>query len=165
MTISDHTTAGVSLYGNSQAAIYNLNQIANSNQIVHNGTGTDPERAGIVVDNGSQIYLNGASIQNSGGPGILGRMHATLDVEGSTFTANAAGAIVCDSSTALETDLARSVLGSANACRVSAPDNHHQHGPGSMNQGIPDWRRMKARSMKIGQMHSSRPPNASPAPK
>jgi hypothetical protein len=158
VTISDHTTAGVSLYGNSQAAITN-------NQIIHNGTGTDPQRAGIVVDNGSQASVIGVSIQNNGGPGILGRMHATLDVEGSTFAANAAGAIVCDASTALETDLAHSVLGSANACRVSAPGNHHEHGPGNMNLGIPDWRKMKARSMKIGQMHSSHSRNVSPLSK
>jgi hypothetical protein len=62
---------------------------------------------GILETNGWQALVNRASIQSNGGPGILGRLHATLDVEGSTFTSNA-GAIVCDQSTALETDLPHS---------------------------------------------------------
>jgi hypothetical protein len=155
VTITDHTTAGVSLYGNSQTAIYN------SNQIVHNGTGTDSDRAGIQVTNGSQALVSTASIQNNGGPGILGLLHATLDVEGSTFSSNAGGAIACDQSTALETDLPHSVLGSANACTVSSPGNHQPHGSGNMNLGLPDWRSIKARSVKLNGMITSHHKNVS----
>jgi hypothetical protein len=157
--ISDHTTAGVSLYGNSQAAIYN------STQIVHNGTGTDSDRAGIQVTNGSQALVNTASIQNNGGPGILGLMHATLDVEGSTFSSNAGGAIVCDQSTALETDLSHAVLGPANACKVSAPGNHRPHTSASVNLGLPDWQGIKAHSIKLNRMITSHHKNVSPVVK
>lgn len=155
VTISDHTTAGVSLYGNSQAAIYN------SNQIVHNGTGTDSNRAGIQVENGSQVLVSTASIQNNGGPGILGLMHATLDVEGSTFSSNASGAIVCDQSTALETDLPHSVLGSANACTVSSPGNHQPHASANMNLSLSGWQSSKARSIKLNRMITSHHTNVS----
>lgn len=155
VTITDHTTAGVSLYGNSQTAIYG------SNQIVHNGTGTDSDRAGIQVTNGSQALVRTASIQNNGGPGILGLMHATLDVEGSTFSSNAGGAIACDQSTALETDLPQSVLGSANACTVSSPGNHQWHESGNMNLGLPDWQSIKARSVKLNGMITSHRKNVS----
>ena len=156
VTISDHTTAGVSLYGNSQAAIYN------SNQIVHNGTGTDSDRAGIQVKSGSQALVSTASIQNNGGPGIIGLLHATLDVEGSTFSSNAGGAIVCDPSTALETDLPHSVLGSANACTVSSSGNHQPHGSANMNLGLPDWQNIKARSIKLNRMITSHHANVPP---
>jgi hypothetical protein len=159
VTISDHTIAGVSLSGNSQAAIYN------SNQIVHNGTGTDSARAGIVVDNGSQASVNGASIGNNGGPGILGLIHATLDVEGSTFTSNTAGAIVCDQSTALETDLPHSVLKSANACLVSEPGMHHGHDSNAANLSLPDWRSIKARAMKLYAMNARHHPSPAPLAK
>jgi hypothetical protein len=159
VTIADHTSAGVSLYGNSQAAIYN------SNQIVNNGTGTDSDRAGIKVTSGSQALVSTASIQNNGGPGILGLLHATLDVEKSTFSSNAGGAIVCDQSTVLETDLPHSVLGSANACTVSSPGNHQPHGPGNMNLGMPDWLSIKARSIKLNRMITSHHTNVSPSVK
>ncbi len=147
VTVSDHTTAGVSLYGNSQAAIYD------SNQILHNATGTDRDRAGIFVDNGSQAYVSTAKIQDNGGPGILGLVHATLDVEGSTFSSNAGGAIVCDGSTALQTDLSSSMLGEANACKVSSDAPSAQlRRSNNLNLNLPDWRSAKARAMKLCQM-------------
>jgi hypothetical protein len=156
VTISGHTIAGVSLYGNSQAAIYGVN-----NLIANNGTGTDSHRAGIQVEQGSQAFVSNAAIQNNGGPGILALLHATLDVEGSTFSSNAAGAIVCDGSVALQTDLPHSVLGSANACRVSSdPGKGHQSSSQSAN--LPDWRGIKARSLKLNQLHH---PVATPAAK
>jgi hypothetical protein len=161
VTISDHTTAGVSLYGNSQAAILNLNQIANSNHIVHNGTGNDPDRAGIVVDNGSQAFVSAASIQNNGGPGILGRVHATVDVEGSTFSSNAGGAIVCDGSTALQTDLSGADLGEANRCKVSSgPGGHYRRGASGLALSLPDWQSIKTRSMKVYQISAQHQPAA-----
>jgi len=159
VTIADHTTSGVRLYGNSQAAIFN------SNQIVHNGTGTDSERAGIEAEQGSQAYVSDATIQDNGGPGILGLTHATLDVEGSTFSSNSAGAIVCDQSTALETDLPHSSLKAANACTVSAPGNHHGHGSGDMRLSLPDWRSSKARAKKLSQMRIPHQPVAAPLSK
>jgi hypothetical protein len=150
VTVSGHTTAGVSLYGNSQAAIYS------SNQILHNGTGKGTRRAGIQVEQGSQAFVSDATIKDNGGPGILGLVHATLDVEGSTFNSNTGGAIVCDKTTALETDLPHSVLGPASACEVSLPGNDIEHGASNMNLSLPDWRSIKARSIRISRMGSTR---------
>jgi hypothetical protein len=142
--VTGHTSAGISLYGNSQAAI-----ITPTVQISGNGTGTGPDRAGIVVEQGSQALVSDAAIQSNGGPGILALLHATLDVEGSSFSSNAGGAIVCDQSTALETDLGHHVLGSANACTVAPPRSHHPHGIGDMSLSLPNWQRIKARSIKL----------------
>ncbi|UWZ86512.1 right-handed parallel beta-helix repeat-containing protein [Occallatibacter riparius] len=148
VTISDHTTAGISLYGNSQAAV-----LYSNNQISHNGTGTDSHRAGILVEQGSQLYLTDAIIRNNGGPGVLGLTHATLDIEGSNFSSNAGGAVACDKSSVLETDLPHPVLGSANSCTVSTPGKLHAHGAFSMN--VPDWKGMKAHSLKVNRMITS----------
>jgi hypothetical protein len=115
---------------------------------------------GILETNGWQALVNRASIQSNGGPGILGRLHATLDVEGSTFTSNA-GAIVCDQSTALETDLPHAVLGPANACKVSSRGNHQPHTSASMNLGLPDWQSLKAHSIKLNRMITSHHTNVS----
>ena len=150
VTVADHTTAGISLYGNSQAAIYN------SNQIVHNGAGSGSRRAGIQVEQGSQAYISDATIQSNGGPGILALVHATLDVEGSTFSANTGGAILCDQSTALETDLAPSVLGAANRCQVSSDPGQHLHEASvGLSLSLPDWQSLKARSIKLNRMSTS----------
>jgi len=73
-------------------------------------------------------------------------------VEGSTFTSNAGGAIVCDASTVLETDLPHSVLGSANACAISAPGGQPPHGSDKLGLSLPDWQRVKARSIKLNSM-------------
>ena len=153
--VTGHTTAGISLYGNSQAAI----AMGSASDISGNGTGTGPGRAGIVVEQGSQALVSGATIQNNGGPGILGLVHATLDVESSTFSSNAGGAIVCDQSTALATDLPHSALGSANACTVAPPGNHG-HGVGNMSLGMPNWQFAKARSIKLNSMILSHHLNA-----
>jgi hypothetical protein len=146
--VTGHTIAGVSLYGNSQAAIYGA-----TDRIANNGTGTDSHRAGILVEQGSQAFVSNAAIQNNGGPGILGVAHATLDVEAATFSGNGGGAIVCDSSTALQTDLPHSALGSANACVVSSgAGNHHPNGSSAVNVSLPDWQSMKVRAMKVNQL-------------
>jgi hypothetical protein len=147
VTIANHTVAGVRLYGNSQFSIDGVN-----NTITNNGTGTDADHAGILVEQGSQAHVSDATIQNNGGPGVLGLLHATLDVEGSTFTSNAGGAIVCDGSTALETDLPHSVLGSANACTVSIPRNQHPQRAGNLVLSLPDWRGVRARSIGLSQV-------------
>ena len=157
VTISDHTTAGITLYGNSQASL-----AYNSNQIVHNGTGTDSRRAGILVEQGSQLYLDDAIVRNNGGPGVLGLTHATLDIEGSNFSSNAGGSVLCDKSSVLETDLPHPMLGSANSCTVSTPSSHRAHG--AFATLVPDWRSTKAHSIKVNRMITShhRPMTAYP---
>jgi hypothetical protein len=115
------------------------------------------------VEQGSKAYVSDATIQNSGGPGILGLAHATLDVEGSTFSSNAAGAIVCDDSASLQTDLAPAVLGQANRCMISSNPGENVHNASSdLNLSLPDWQSIKARSIKLNRMISSHHTNVSP---
>jgi len=111
--ILDHTIAGVDVYSNSQANIFN------GNQITHNGTGLDPGRAGLRVDGNSQAYVRGITFSQNGGPGILELVNSSVDLGSSTFSFNAGGAVVCDGSAVLKSDLPASALGTANTCRVA----------------------------------------------
>jgi hypothetical protein len=145
--IADHTGVAVDLYGNSEADIFG------ANQITHNGYGNDPDGAGIRVDSNSQVYLRSAVITRNGGPGVLGLVGSTLDVAGSTFSANAGGAIACDSSANLTTDLPSSVLGPANSCKVS--HGFRNHGHDGANFHVPDWRGAKAHGVKMHAMNAT----------
>jgi hypothetical protein len=111
--ILDHTIAGVDVYANSQANIFN------GNQITHNGTGLDPGRAGLRVEGNSQAYVRGITFSQNGGPGILGLVNSSVDLGSSAFSSNAGGAVLCDGSAVLKSDLPSSTLGTANACRVA----------------------------------------------
>jgi hypothetical protein len=111
--ISDHTVAGIDVYANSQA------DISNANQITHNGTGLDPGGAGLRVDGNSQAYVRGATFSGNGGPGILELVNSSVDIGSSTFFSNAGGAVVCDGSAVLKSDLPSSTLGTSNMCRVA----------------------------------------------
>lgn len=97
--ITNHSYAGVEVYGNSQANIYGPNQISNN--------GTDfyaQERAGIVIDGNSQAYITGTTISQNGGPGIMVLVNSSVDISGATFAGNAAGPVLCDSSAWLASD-------------------------------------------------------------
>jgi hypothetical protein len=111
--IIDHTTAGVDIYSDSQAAIYGNNQIS------HNGTGLDPSRSGILLEGNSQAYIRGATISQNGGPGVLNLVNSSADVSGTTFVSNAGGPVTCDGTAVLNSDSSTSTLGSSSACRVS----------------------------------------------
>jgi hypothetical protein len=143
--IQDHSSAGIDVYGNSQLAI--LSGVAN--QITHNGFGTDPARAGIRLAANSQAYVRDATISGSGGPGILELVNSSLDVAGTTFASNAHGAIACDGSTVLVSDLPPSALGSANSCKVGGPSSHHNQ---TASFTMPNWKQQKALSDKIHAM-------------
>jgi len=116
------------------------------NQIVGNGFGTDATRAGIRLDGNSQAYVRDAVITQSGGPGILEQINSSLDLAGSTLTANAGGAIACDGSAVLVSDLPASALGSANSCKVGVPSSNHN---GNSSFNVPNWKQQKALSDKI----------------
>jgi Right handed beta helix region len=146
--ILDHATAGIDVYGNSQVSIYN-----GSNQIIHNGFGLDAARAGIRVEGGSQVYMRNATVVGNGGPGVLGLVNSSLDIAESSFSSNAAGAVVCDGSAALVTDLPSGTLGAANSCKVHTSSGG-RHG-NSANFPVPDWRRQKAAADKMDAMASS----------
>jgi Right handed beta helix region len=144
--IQDHPTAGIDVYGNSQLTFLSG---FGSNQVTHNGFGTGPARAGIRLEGNSQGQIRGAGISQSGGPGILNLVNSSVDVGGSTFSSNAGGAIACDGSAVLVSDLPPSALGPANACRVGGQSSHNRD---HFAFTIPDWKRQKASSDRMHAM-------------
>jgi hypothetical protein len=100
--ITDHTSAGVDIYSNSQA------YIIGANQVLRNGTLTNPRTAGIRVDGNSEAFLRGGQVAQNNGPGILALVNSSVDFTGVTFAGNAQGEIIdCDSSSWMVSDLAR----------------------------------------------------------
>jgi hypothetical protein len=100
--ITDHTAAGVDLYANSQA------YFNGSNQILRNGTLSDPRSAGIRVDGNSEVFLRGGQVAQNSGPGILALVNSSADFTGVSFSGNAGGEIItCDSSSWMVSDLTR----------------------------------------------------------
>lgn len=100
--ITDHTSAGVDLYGNSQA------YFLGTNQVLRNGTVTDPRSAGIRVDGNSEAFLRGGQVAQNKGPGILALVNSSVDFTGVNFSGNAEGEITdCDSSSWMVSDLGR----------------------------------------------------------
>ncbi len=139
--IEDHTSAGIELTGNSQGDFF-----SGQTQIVHNGYGADPLRAGILVDDNSEAYVRLTSITQSGGPGILTLMNSSADVAESTFNSNLGGDVECDSSAVLSTDLTPAMLGRGNSCKTpSVPRTRHQ----AANIQVPDWHKQKANADRI----------------
>jgi len=132
-----HTTAGIDVFGNSQAAIY-----LGSNVISQNGFGTDPARAGIRVDGNSEAYLRNAVISQNGGPGVLALINSSVDSFGSTFSSNAGGSFACDTSATVTGDMTASSLGSANLCKAPGNSGSQHRFPGMTK--APDWHSQKA---------------------
>jgi hypothetical protein len=100
--ITDHTSAGVDLYGNSQA------YFLGANQVLRNGTVTDPRSAGIRLDGNSEAFLRGGQVAQNNGPGILALVNSSVDFTGVNFSGNAEGEIIdCDSSSWMVSDIAR----------------------------------------------------------
>jgi hypothetical protein len=100
--IMGHTSAGVDIYSNSQA------YFNGSNQVLQNGTISDPRSAGIRVDGNSQVLLRGGQVAQNNGPGILALVNSSADFTGVSFAGNAEGEIIdCDSSSWMVSDLTR----------------------------------------------------------
>ncbi len=100
--ISDHTSAGVDVYSNSQA------YFNGANQVLQNGTVSDPRSAGIRVDGNSQVLMRGGQVTQNNGPGILALVNSSADFTGVTFGGNLQGQIItCDSSSWIVSDLAQ----------------------------------------------------------
>jgi hypothetical protein len=100
--ITGHTSAGVDIYSNSQA------YFNGSNQVLQNGTISDPRSAGIRVDGNSQVLLRGGQVAQNNGPGILALVNSSVDFTGVTFSGNAQGQVItCDSSSWMVSDLSR----------------------------------------------------------
>jgi hypothetical protein len=138
--ITDHTSAGVDIYANSQA------YFNGANQILRNGTVSDPRSAGIRVDGTSQVLLRGGQVAQNNGPGILALVNSSADFTGVTFSGNAQGQIItCDSSSWMVSDLTKptsSFLPSGVGCRTP-----HAFGNRDIFKSLPttpDWSGHKA---------------------
>jgi hypothetical protein len=146
--ITGHTSAGVDIYSNSQA------YFNGANQILQNGTFSDPRSAGIRVDGNSQVLLRGGQVAQNNGPGILALVNSSADFTGVTFAGNAQGEIIsCDSSSWMVSDLTRSssALAAAGvACRIP-----HALGNRDVFKSLPttpDWSAHKARFDKYAKL-------------
>jgi len=138
--ITDHTSAGVDVYANSQA------YFQGANQVLRNGVLTNQRSAGIRVDGNSEVFLRGGQVAQNYGPGILALVNSSADFTGVTFAGNAGGEIIaCDSSSWMVSDLTRpsSALATAGvACRTP-----HALGNRDVFKSVPttpDWSGHKA---------------------
>ncbi|HXY23425.1 MAG TPA: right-handed parallel beta-helix repeat-containing protein [Candidatus Acidoferrum sp.] len=100
--ISDHTSAGVEVYANSQANFFG------PYQVMRNGSATDPRSAGIRLDGNSEAYMRGGQVTQNNGPGILALVNSSADFTGVTLSGNAGGQIInCDTSSWMVSDLTK----------------------------------------------------------
>ena len=113
--ISDHSSAGVDLYGNSQAWLFGANQVHN------NGSSTDPSSAAIRVDGNSELYLRNGTIAHNMGPALLALVNSSVDFSGVTFGRNTAGIITCDDTAVMVSDLPPDTLGPAESTKCKTP--------------------------------------------
>jgi hypothetical protein len=97
--ISGHSSAGVDLYGNSQAWLFDANRIQ------YNGSSTDPTSAAIRVDGNSELFLRSGTITNNTGPALLALVNSSVDFSGVTFARNTGGVITCDNTAVMVSDL------------------------------------------------------------
>jgi hypothetical protein len=146
--ITDHASAGVDIYGNSQA------YFNGANQVLRNGTVSDPRSAGIRVDGNSGVLLRGGQVAQNYGPGILALVNSSADFTGVTFAGNAGGEIIdCDSSSWMVSDLTRS--SSALAAAGVACRTPHALGNRNVLKSLPttpDWSAHKARYDKYAKL-------------
>lgn len=138
--ISGHTSAGVDVYSNSQA------YFNGANQVLQNGTVSDPRSAGIRVDGNSQVLMRGGQVTQNNGPGILALVNSSADFTGVTFGGNLRGEIItCDSSAWMVSDLAKPTspfLPAGVTCRT--PDALGNRVFFNAVPTTPDWSAFKA---------------------
>jgi len=145
--IADHTSAGVDLYANSQA------YFLGANQVLRNGTLTNPRSAGIRVDGNSEVFMRGGQVAQNNGPGILALVNSSADFTGVSFTGNAQGAIIaCDSSSTMVSDLTQpnSTPPAGLSCRTP-----HALGGRQVTKSqpaVPDWSASKAQLDKYAKV-------------
>lgn len=139
--ITDHTSAGVDLYANSQA------YFIGANEVLRNGSAANPRSAGIRVDGNSEVFLRGGQVSQNYGPGILALVGSSADFTGVTFSGNAQGGIItCDSSSWVVSDLAKPI-GALSAPGVACR-TPHALGNRDVLKALaptPDWSAAKAR--------------------
>jgi hypothetical protein len=138
--ITNHTSAGVDRYANSQA------YFNGANQVLRNGTVTNPRSAGIRVDGNSEAFLRGGQVAQNNGPGILALVNSSADFTGVNFAGNAQGEIIaCDSSSWIVSDLAQPNRVPPAGVLCKTP---HALGNRDISKALPpmpDWSAHKAR--------------------
>jgi len=146
--ILNHTDVGVDVYANSQAFFHG------DTNITHNGSSSNPSRAGLRIDGNSEAFLRGGEILQNGGPGILALVNSSVDFSGVTFASNGNGPIVCDSSAYMISDLisSNSYPGTPMPCKVPHNLGNHRHYDTAIH--IPDWSRNKALADKYSKLAS-----------
>jgi hypothetical protein len=148
--ITDHRSAGVDVYANSQAYFYG------QNQVLRNGTGTDALSAGIRVDGNSEVFLRGGTISQNNGPGVLALVNSSVDLSGVTFGGNIGGIITCDSTATMVSELAGPNVTPAAGVRCKTPHalGNHQvsHTPPSAPNLSP-YKAAQARYRKLATKH------------
>lgn len=110
--ISDHTSAGVDVFANSQA------NFSGPNSVFRNGRLSDPRSAGIRLDGNSQALLRGGDVSRNSGPGILALVNSSVDFTGVTFSGDTGGIISCDSSASMISDIAQPNPASGVRCKT-----------------------------------------------
>jgi Right handed beta helix region len=96
--ISGHTSAGVDLYGNSQAYLFGPNTLQG------NGSSSDARSAAIRVDGNSEAFVRGGAVTGNAGPAMLVLVNSSADFSGVSFSGNT-NVIACDSSSTMVSDL------------------------------------------------------------
>jgi hypothetical protein len=145
--ITDHTSAGVDIYANSQVFFHG------ANQVLRNGTVTDPRSAGIRMDGNSEAFLRGGLVTQNNGPGILALVNSSVDFQGVSFGGNAQGGVItCDSSSTMVSDLTQpnSTPPAGVSCRT--PHGLSGRQVTKLQPALPDWRASKAQLDKYGKL-------------
>jgi len=145
--ITDHTSAGVDIYANSQVFFHG------TNQVLRNGTVTDPRSAGIRMDGNSEAFLRGGQVTQNNGPGILALVNSSVDFQGVSFAGNAQGGVItCDSSSTMVSDLTQP--NSTPAAGVSCRTPHSLGGRqvAKSQPAVPDWSASKAQFDKYAKV-------------
>ena len=148
--ITDHTGAGVDVYGNSQANFFG------ANQVLRNGTSTDPLSAGIRLDGNSEALLRGGDVSQNNGPGLLALVNSSADFTGVTFSGDRGGIITCDSTATMISDLTQPNSTPPAGVRCKTPHALGNHRVARTQPATPDtsvYRTQQARYKKIATKH------------
>lgn len=113
--ITGHTSAGVDLYGNSQAWLFDANQIEN------NGSSADTTSAGIRIDGNSEAFIRSGTVAHNNGPALLAIVNSSVDFSGVTFAGNSGGIITCDNTAVMVSDLSPVIPGPAAEASCKTP--------------------------------------------
>ena len=103
--VNDNAGAGVDVYAHSQFYANSSFSGLLGNQILRNGTATDPLSAGIRVDGNSEALLRGGDVGQNNGPALLALVNSSADFSNVNFAGNAGGVISCDSTSTMASDL------------------------------------------------------------